>query len=84
MPEPRAAPSPPHPPARLGQSKGVTVTGVTVPGVVVTGMAVTRVAVTVMFLLLRTCGWQEERDNNSSVAGSGSGSARSRQIGGFA
>lgn len=37
-----------------------------------------------MFLLLQMCRWKEERDNNSSIAGSRSGSARSRQIGGFA
>lgn len=38
-----------------------------------------------MFLLLPMCRWKEERDNNSSSAvASGSGSARSPHIAGFA
>lgn len=79
--QPRAAPCPPHCPAQLGHSTGVAVPGVAVTGVAVPGVAVTGVAVPVMFLLLRTCGWKEQRDPKSSMAGSGSGSAAAVRLG---
>lgn len=81
MEQPRAAPWPPHCPAQLGHSTGVAVPGVAVTGVAVPGVAVTGVAVPVMFLLLRTCGWKEQRDPKSSMAGSGSGSAAAVRLG---